>query len=130
MARKALEKETYRTLFSKTGNQCAFPDCTHPLIDDDNKFIAQICHIEAAAPKGERYNPNMTDELRRSPSNLLVLCYRHHIKTNDVVKFPVNVLKKIKAEHEKNFAERPYHIPDTAIAEIVEKEKEFWSRLE
>jgi len=83
MARKSPTSQTLRALLAKSGNQCAFPDCNHPLINEKNKLIAQLCHIEAANKGGERYNPNQDDEQRRGYENLLFLCYRHHIETND-----------------------------------------------
>ncbi len=51
MARLAPKAEILRALFARSGNQCAFPGCTQPLINDKNKFIAQVCHIEAASDR-------------------------------------------------------------------------------
>ncbi len=130
MARKAIEKETYRSLFAKTGNQCAFPNCSHPLVDEDNDFIAQICHIEAATSGGERYNPDMSDEQRRSPNNLIVLCYRHHVKTNNEKVYTTEVLHRMKQEHERKWAGRHFELPTDAIDQIIEDELDFWSGLE
>lgn len=62
---------TVRALLARSGNRCAFPGCDHPIVDEDNDYVAQLCHIEAAAPGGERFNSRSTDEQRRSPSNLL-----------------------------------------------------------
>ncbi len=96
--------ETLRALFARSGNQCAFPDCVHPLIDEENNFIAQICHIEDALP-GCRFNENMSNEKRRSFDNLILLCYRHHVQTNNKEKFPSYRLKEIKSKHEAQFKE-------------------------
>lgn len=122
MARTANTKEDYRTLFAKTGNQCAFPGCNHPLIDEDNEFVAQVCHIEAAEPGGQRYNAEMTDEDRRSVENLIVLCHRHHVKTNNTNLYTVQRLRGIKADHEANWAERLYQLPDQAVDQIFEEQ--------
>lgn len=122
MARTANTKEDYRTLFAKTGNQCAFPGCNHPLIDEDNEFVAQVCHIEAARISGQRYNSEMTDEDRRSVENLIVLCYRHHVKTNNTELYTVPRLKRMKADHEINWAERLYQLPDQALHQIFEEQ--------
>ena len=35
-------------------------------------------------PQGERFNAEQSDEERRSYDNLLLLCYQHHIETDDV----------------------------------------------
>lgn len=68
-------------------------------------FVGQICHIEAAEPSGQRFNKHQTNEQRRHPSNLVLMCYDHHVETNDVLKFPVDRMKRIKEEHEKLFSD-------------------------
>lgn len=97
-------KGTLNLLFARSGNCCAFPGCTHALIDEEDQFIAQVCHIEAALPGGERYNELSDNESRRKPENLLLLCYQHHIKTNNVERYPVEALRRMKSEHEARFA--------------------------
>lgn len=97
--------EVLRELYLKSGNQCAFPGCYNAMIDDNGIFIGQICHIEAAEPSGERFNPNMTNEERRAFDNLMLMCYEHHVVTNDVTKYPVSELKRMKREHEDKFSD-------------------------
>jgi hypothetical protein len=53
--------KTYREVFLKSGNVWAFPGCDALLMDEDGNFVGQICHIEAAEPGGERFNPAMTN---------------------------------------------------------------------
>lgn len=96
--------EVLRELYLKSGNQCAFPGCYNAMVDDNGNFIGQICHIEAAEAGGERFNPNMTNEERRAFDNLMLMCYEHHVVTNDVVKYPVCELKRMKREHEEKFS--------------------------
>ncbi|MBF0098850.1 MAG: hypothetical protein HQM04_18300 [Magnetococcales bacterium] len=129
MARKALTIETVRTLFALSGNQCAFPGCDHPLIDDGD-YVAEICHIEAANLGGERFNPSMTDEERRSSTNLLVLCHRHHKKTNNINLYTVEKLKKIKEEHERQFVGRPFSVPRHLINDAIYEEFIFWDDVD
>ncbi|MCX6236415.1 MAG: hypothetical protein NTY07_02470 [Bacteroidia bacterium] len=105
--------ETLRALFAKSGNQCAFPDCTHSLVDDDNEFIGQVCHIEDAM-YGARFNEKMSNEERRGYDNLILFCYRHHIKTNDVSKYPVEKLKEIKFQNEIKF-QTPFQVSDITL---------------
>lgn len=93
-------KETLNKLFALSGNRCAHPDCASVLIDEDNNFIGQVCHIEAAMDGGERFNKLQSNEDRRKFENLLLLCYPHHIKTNNVCKYPVERLQEIKVSHE------------------------------
>jgi hypothetical protein len=94
---------TLRELFLKSGNLCAFPNCSHLMMNEKGVFISQICHIEAAEVGGERFNKNMSNEQRRSATNLMLMCYAHHQETNDVDEFTVSKLQKMKADHEKRF---------------------------
>ncbi|MCM2533282.1 hypothetical protein NDK43_13865 [Neobacillus pocheonensis] len=96
---------TLRELYLKSGNQCAYTSCTARMIDSEGNFVGQVCHIEAAMPGGERFNPDMTNEERRHISNLMLMCYEHHIATNSVDEYPVERLKVMKQAHENKFAE-------------------------
>lgn len=100
--RLAPSKDPLIQLFALSGNQCAFPGCNQILIDEDS-FVAQVCHIEAAMPGGERYNESSNNEERRMIQNLVLLCYPHHIKTNNIDNFPTPVLRKLKTDHEAKF---------------------------
>lgn len=130
MARRAPTTETLRALFARSGNQCTFPGCTQPLINEKNKFIGQVCHIEAAMPGGERYNPDSDDEHRRSYENLLLLCYPHHIETNDVKEYPVEKLTKIKNEHEQLFKTSNFKIDEAELYKISGEMEKYWEDIE
>jgi hypothetical protein len=104
--------ETLRELFLKSGNLCAFPGCNQLMMDIEGDFIGQLCHIEAAEEGGERFNPSMTNDERRAVANLMLMCYPHHVKTNDVNTYTVDVLRKMKSDHERRFSE-----PQRAILE-------------
>jgi hypothetical protein len=103
--RKAPDKDTLRELFLKSGNICAFPGCMHLMMNRDRELIGQICHIEAAEEGGERFNPAKTDDERAAFANLMLMCYQHHVETNDVDEFPVLRLQTMKAEHEAKFTD-------------------------
>ena len=109
------KQKTLRELFLKSGNQSAFPGCNRIIINDEGVFVGQLCHIEAAERGGERFNPNQTNEERRAFSNLLLLCYEHHIITNDEDLYPVSALKKIKAEHEAKYTDVARKIQTSVI---------------
>lgn len=100
MARLPLKPTTIKRLFAKSGNICAFPGCDNAIVNKEGTVIGEICHIEGAEELGERYNPHSTDEERRSYENLILLCRNHHTETNDVAKYPVAVLRKMKLKHE------------------------------
>lgn len=103
--RLAPTRATLRELYLKSGNRCAFPGCKRSLFNIKGVFIGQICHIEAAEPGGERFNKNQTNEQRRHASNLVLMCYDHHVETDNVDKFKVDAMVRIKTEHEKKFSD-------------------------
>ena len=109
--------DTLRELYFKSGNQCAFKDCKKLIMDSDGDYIGQLCHIQAAKTGGQRFNPDMSNEDRRNVSNLLLLCYEHHKKTDDEVKFPVGSLQQMKADHEAKFT----NIADKIADEITDQ---------
>ena len=102
--RLAPTSETVRELFLKSGNLCAFPLCSHLLMNAEGVFISQICHIEAADEGGQRFNKVMSNEDRRAFSNLMLMCHAHHKITDDVDKYSVADLKDMKAAHEARFS--------------------------
>lgn len=98
-------RNTLRELYLKSGNRCSFSGCNKVLFNAKGVFVAQICHIEAAEPGGERFNADQTNEQRRHASNLTLMCYDHHVETNNVEQFPTAKMKRFKAEHEKKFSD-------------------------
>ena len=93
-----------RELYIKSGNECAYPVCHNVLVDEYGKFVGEVCHIEAAMPGGERFNPNMTNEDRRSFGNLMLMCHHHHVVTDDVCIYTVEKLKEMKRNHEMKYS--------------------------
>lgn len=107
--------DTVRELYLKSGNECAFPGCTHRMINEEGVFIGEICHIEAALPGGERFNPSQSNEERRAFSNLMLMCHAHHKVTDNVEIYTVEYLKKMKAEHEAKFTNIIEHIRESIM---------------
>lgn len=130
MARLTPKFEVLRALFARSGNRCTFPECTQPLINLKDQFIGQLCHVEAASQGGQRFNPNQTDEERRAYNNLILLCYPHHIETNDEKEYPIEKLKKIKYDHEAKFEKNLYKIDEVVLHKIVDEMEQFWSQVE
>jgi hypothetical protein len=112
---------TVRHLFAHSGNVCAFDPCDHPLIDAHGNFVAELCHIEAAELGGERFNPRMTNGERRQPENLMLMCHRHHVETNDLARFPVAVLRGIKAAHESQYAAAKLPVTEKQFEDAAEQ---------
>ncbi|MCA9123962.1 MAG: hypothetical protein H6822_20400 [Planctomycetaceae bacterium] len=111
--------EVVKELFVKSGNECAFPGCTHRIIDSDGVVIGQICHIEAAEKGGQRFNAKMSNEDRRQFSNLMLMCHAHHKVTDDVTKYSVLGLQKMKREHEAKYT----LAPEKLLKAIVDEAK-------
>ncbi len=122
------KKDVVRELYLKSGNQCAFPGCTHLMMNAEGEFIGEMCHIEAAEPGGERFNPNMTNEERRAFSNLVLLCHKHHVITNNVDKYPVKVLQKMKGDHESKFADIVSKLQNS-ISDITQLQEHTYTKL-
>jgi len=83
-------------------------DCNAVLIDGRGTVVGRICHIEAAEKGGPRFNDKMTNDQRRSESNLLLLCSAHHIIIDDKKReseWTVAILQIIKNNHENRFRE-------------------------
>jgi len=129
MPRLAPTATTLRALFARSGNVCSFPGCTQELITKRNKFVAQVCHIEAAEPGGERYNPSSNDEQRRSLENLILLCYPHHIETDDVIEFPAERLKEFKRSHEAKCGQKEFKINEAALYQIEHEMDLYWAHI-
>lgn len=128
MSRKTPTTKTIRSLFSRSGNQCAFEGCTKELISSDHTFLGEVCHIESAEPKGERYNPDSSDEHRRGYSNLILLCREHHIITNNVEIYTVDKMKEMKSSHEKMFLKNNFKVDEAFLHQLKNESDSFWKK--
>ena len=118
--------KTLKRLFGLSRNRCSFPSCEKEMSDDKSAKHSNICHIEAANDGGERWNLNMDDKQRADYDNLVVLCPPHHDETNDVEKYTVDVLKKMKNNHEREMAarcsvERPLSQRPSLLADVINR---------
>lgn len=95
---------TLKRLYGLSGNNCAFPKCQVMFLNwEDDTNYSNICHIEDASPnlyKADRYNADMTDAERADYENLILLCPNHHKETDNPAIYSVEVLKKMKRDHE------------------------------
>lgn len=93
---------TIKRLFAMSGNHCAFPKCTSPLIDGD-KVVGRICHIKARKKGGPRWDGDQTQEQRHGYDNLILMCGRHHdVIDDDEEAYTVEYLHRLKARHERS----------------------------
>lgn len=120
MERKEPKPTTIKALFAKSGNQCAFPNCNHVLIDDLNLFVGELCHINSVKKKDARYNPKLTDEQLRDYDNLILMCYAHHKRIDTFeAKYSVESLKKMRSEHEAKFSEQDFQVSDSVVEDSM-----------
>ena len=90
-----------RELYLRSGNRCAYPGCSQPLMTAEGVLVGEIAHIEAALPDGKRFRAGMTNEDRRQAGNLLILCGTHHTVIDaDDVTWTVAELTSLKVRHE------------------------------
>ena len=128
--RKAPLFPVVRALFARSGNECAFTGCIQHLVNDKNQFIGQLCHIEAANPGGPRFNEQQSDDERRAYENLILLCYPHHIETDDAEAFSVQQLKDMKTEHEQKSMEWSFSVSDELLSKLISEMETYWAQIE
>jgi len=127
MARRPPKAKTLRLLYVRSGNECAFPNCNHPLFDDNGLFIAQLCHIKAANKGGPRYDSSQSEEERNSSANLVFMCYRHH-KEIDSGMYSSERLIEMKQKHEARFTEGGREASNEMIRQVLHETQYFWER--
>lgn len=101
--RLAPTEATIKVLFALSGNRCAFPGCAHSLVNESGQVVSQISHIKGVKPNAARFDADADAEELRQPENLVILCYEHHIATDDVTIYTVEKMRGIKRAHEARF---------------------------
>jgi hypothetical protein len=120
---------TLRALFARSSNRCAVPACQQELVTDDNLFVGQVCHIGAAEEGGRRFDPRQTDEQRRSPENLILLCYPHHVRIEAPTStFSTEQLLDMKRAHEQN-AVSPFQPAENLLRRLGSELEAYWQRV-
>mgnify|MGYP001305375728 CR=1 FL=1 len=102
-----------------SGNICAFPGCSLPLVDGTGTIAGEICHIKARSCSGPRFDPAQSEEERHGFANLILLCRQHHKVIDDQSGiYTADVLQEMKAIHE-GIAGRPEQKTDVFYAKIL-----------
>uniref|UniRef100_A0AAU2K049 HNH endonuclease n=1 Tax=Streptomyces sp. NBC_00049 TaxID=2903617 RepID=A0AAU2K049_9ACTN len=112
--------EIARELWLLSGNECAWPNCTVRLLNENDDWVGEIAHIRGVAATSARHDPSMTNEERRAYENLLILCPTHHEqvdKPKGRVIHTVSDLERIKERHEDRFRR--------ALTAIAESQDEY-----
>lgn len=97
MERKPIEGKTKKMITVRSGG---YSYKNQDFLIEENSIIGEFAHIEADSPIGPRANPN---NLRNNSSKNIILVTRneHKIIDDQVEKYPVEDLLKLKGEHEK-----------------------------
>ena len=109
-----------KVLFALSGNQCAHPQCTTPIVEAGTEFsedivTGQVCHIHAISEGGPRATRELTEEELNSLDNLILLCANHHaVVDGQPATYPPETLKEWKRAHQEKLRNR-----DSAEAAIV-----------
>ncbi|MBY5529695.1 SAVED domain-containing protein [Rhizobium leguminosarum bv. viciae] len=104
--RESIPPNVKAIIWGRSAGRCAF--CNKPLIGDltsgkSNLNTAYIAHIISDAPGGPRGDPVLSPALAKDPSNLMLLCDTHHRLIDGRStwhEYPVELLRKMKADHE------------------------------
>lgn len=120
MAKKTradFSQHTKDIISARAAYRCCFPDCDVTLIGpglEPNSIenIGECAHIYAAAPKGPRSNPNLSDNDLQKPENGIFLCKKHHalIDKEKGKKYPAEKLMLFKQMHEHKISKELGHI--------------------
>ncbi len=128
--RRKIKDNVLKRLFAHSGNQCACPDCTLPIFEDNGVLTGECCHIEAASEGGPRYNSNMSDEERNGYDNLVLLCSRHHTIIDACPEeYTVEKLLNIKREHERQYNIENRTLTNEMIQQLQVEIQSYWNRL-
>lgn len=116
---------TLKILFALSGNQCAEPGCTEPIIALSTHaspplVVGQIAHIFAISEDGPRGKAALTEKELNQASNLLLLCPTHHVKVDGQYEtYPAPILTDWKTRHENKYGETvSASISDVGYAEL------------
>lgn len=112
----AISDKTRKLLWGRSGNRCAICRCElimEATNEDDESIIGDECHIAAKNLGGARNNHALSDDEVNGYENLLLLCKVHHKMIDDQRNtYTVEILKKIKADHEQWIRETLEHKPE------------------
>lgn len=127
---RTIPAHIYRALLARSGNKCAYPGCPRPIVNTKNIYEAQLCHIESVSHTKQRYNPDLTEEQVKDYNNLMFMCLKHHVETNDEIVYTAAILRKMKYDHESKYIETPFHIDMSHIYTLKKEAEEYWQKVE
>lgn len=108
-AKNKIPQPDMKVLYMLSGAKCA--KCKHQLyvVDKNGKVtnLSEMAHIYGEKPGAARYDSNIRPEQREAYSNLMAMCPKCHKEIDDNEEiYTVDVLQKMKAEHEAEIENR------------------------
>lgn len=107
--RPHINRDVIVQLWQDAGGRCSFPNCCEPLawntLTQSRGNFSNIAHNVAWIETGPRGNDPLPINKRNDLENLLLVCRRCHKEIDDdklKSKYPVDVLRKYKKDHEEN----------------------------
>jgi hypothetical protein len=98
-------------LWGKAAGRCEFAGCNKPLwkssVTQEQVNIGQKAHIYSFSGNGPRGNDGVRPDDLHNIANLMLVCYECHEKIDDKRdggRYTVEILRRIKAEHEERVA--------------------------
>lgn len=107
--REYLLRRTIKILYARSGYQCAFRECgdtrCHKIfLDDDEREIEDIFHIESIDASNIRYNPRLSEDDYHDIKNLMLLCPHHRDWLKNNRNYTTKNLRDMKMESEEPVA--------------------------
>jgi hypothetical protein len=112
LRKRSYSAQTLKVLFGLSGNRCAVPDCSNPIIASGSAFsddavVGQICHIFAVSDDGPRGKKGLTKAERNSAANLVLCGATHHaVIDKQHEDHPASTLVKWKRSQERAYRTR------------------------
>jgi len=104
MTLSAPRLSTIRRLYAVSRNQCAYPECRVPIFEySTGSLLGELCHINAKATGGPRFDIRQSSEQRHGFDNLVLMCSIHHTKIDapeNLSTYTAERLREIKRNHE------------------------------
>ncbi len=126
----SITKRTIKILFAAAAGRCSFTGCNEQLTfphDEEPNLIGEMAHICGDKPNSNRHDTNQKQEERDDYQNLILLCPTHHTlidKKENETKYSVEILKKMKLEHEQsimNKSDHPTSIDKKGICQQIDR---------
>jgi len=110
----AITQKTIKLLWGSAAGRCSFPGCGKRLCLPESEesapyTIGEMAHIRGEKPDALRHDASQTDAERNGYANLILLCPTDHTtidKHENLKTYSVNALLNMKAQHEREVADR------------------------